>query len=228
MLAVGPPVRAAIVESIPEHRRRPMDRTQHRMSDPRRRDDARGQSLVEFSLVLIPLLLILLGIIQMGFVFNAQVTITNAAREGARAATIYAYSLDGAQPGPPACNTTTRTTNDACRNAYALFFAQQAFGSLSSTSPQFVTTGTWTQSGFDPTTTCTSGSTCATTYTNGDVVVRYTVPANVADSDPRTGERVTVQITYHQDLFVPLISTFLPHDSNGRLAQGATVTMVIN
>jgi hypothetical protein len=205
-----------------------MDRVHRRMPRLRRRDGARGQSLVEFSLVLIPLLLILLGIIQMGFVFNTQVTITNAAREGARAATIYAYSLDGAQPGPPACNTTTRTTNDACRNAYALFFAQQAFGSLSSTSPQFVTTGTWTQSGFDPTTTCTSRSTCATTYTNGDVVVTYTVPANVADSDPRTGERVTVQITYHQDLFVPLISTFLPHDSNGRLAQGATVTMVIN
>jgi hypothetical protein len=227
MLAVGPPVRAAVVESIPEHRRRPMDRTQRRIPSLRRRDDARGQSLVEFSLVLIPLLLLLLGIIQMGLVFNAQVTITNAAREGARAATIYAYSLDGAQPGPPACNTTTRATNDACRNAYALYFAQQAFGALSGASPQFVT-GTWTQSGLDPNSRCASGTTCTTTYTNGDVVVTYTVPANVVDSDPRTGERVTVQITYHQDLFVPLISSFLPHDSNGRLAQGSTVTMVIN
>ncbi len=205
-----------------------MDRAHRRIPGLRRRDGARGQSLVEFSLVLIPLLLILLGIIQMGLVFNAQVTITNAAREGARAATIYSYSLAGLQSGPPACNTTTRATNDACRNAYALYFAQQAFGSLSSTSPQFVTTGTWTQSGFDPTTTCASGATCTTTYTNGDIVVTYTVPANITDSDPRTGEQVTVQITYHQDLFVPLISTFLPHDSNGRLAQGATVTMVIN
>lgn len=198
------------------------------MSGHRRRDGARGQSLVEFALVLIPLLLILLGIIQMGLVFNAQVTITNAAREGARAATIYSYSLAGLQSGPPACNTTTRATNDGCRNAYALYFAQQAFGSLSSTSPQFVTTGTWTQSGFDPTTTCASGSTCTTTYTNGDIVVTYTVPANITDSDPRTGEQVTVRITYHQDLFVPLISAFLPHDANGRLAQGSTVTMVIN
>lgn len=205
-----------------------MDRAHRRMPGLRRRDDARGQSLVEFSLVLIPLLLILLGIIQMGLVFNAQVTLTNAAREGARAATIYSYSLAGAQPGPPACTTTTRTTNDACRNAHALYFAQQAFGSLSRTSPQFVTTGTWTRSGFDPMMTCTSGSTCATAYTDGDVVVTYTVPANVQDSDPRTGERVTIQITYHQDLFIPLISAFLPRDSNGRLAQGATVTMVIN
>lgn len=165
-----------------------------------------------------PLLLILLGIIQMGFVFNTQVTITNAAREGARAATIYPYSLAGSQSGPPACNTTTKATNDACRNAHALYFAQQAFGTLSRTSPQFVTTGTWTQSGTAPT----------TTYTNGDIAVTYTVPANVTDSDPRTGEQVTVQITYHQDLFVPLISALLPKDANGRLAQGATVTMVVN
>jgi|GEM_PF-1216177 Flp pilus assembly protein TadG len=228
MLALGPLVRAAVVESVPEHRPSPMDRANHRMPGLRRRDYARGQSLVEFSLVLIPLLLILLGIIQMGFVFNTQVTITNAAREGGRAATIYSYSLAGSQSGPPACHTTTRATNDACRNAYALYFAQAAFGTLSRTSPQFVTTGTWTRSGFDPTTTCTSGTTCTTTYRNGDIVVIYTVPVNVTDSDPRTGEQVTVQITYHQDLFIPLISALLPHDANGRLAQGATVTMVIN
>ena len=39
----------------------------------------RGQSLVEFALVLMPLFVILLGIIQFGFIFNAYVTITNAA-----------------------------------------------------------------------------------------------------------------------------------------------------
>jgi Flp pilus assembly protein TadG len=189
---------------------------------------SRGQSLVEFALVLPLLMLILLGIIQFGLIFNTQVTITNAAREGARAATIYAYSLAGSQSGPPECNTTTKATNDGCRNAYALYFAQQAFGTLSRTSPQFVTADTWTQSGTAPTTTCTAGLTCTTTYANGDIVVTYTVPGNATDSDPRTGERVTVQITYHQDLIVPLIATLLPQDAGGRLAQVATVTMVIN
>jgi Flp pilus assembly protein TadG len=43
-----------------------------------------GQSLVEFALVLPLLLLLLLGIIQFGAVFNALITINAAAREGAR------------------------------------------------------------------------------------------------------------------------------------------------
>ena len=65
----------------------------------------RGQSLVEFALVLTPLLLILLGIIQFGFVFNTYVTLTNAAREAAREGTIYVYD-----------RTLTKGQNDAARN----------------------------------------------------------------------------------------------------------------
>src|SRR5687767_8057463 len=57
----------------------------------RRQDDASGQSLVEFSLVLLPLMLVLLGIIQFGLIFNSYVTMTNAAREGARTGTIYVH-----------------------------------------------------------------------------------------------------------------------------------------
>src|SRR5450759_2456703 len=95
----------------------------YRRRSPRVDTVSRGQSLVEFALVLPLLLLILLGIIQFGFIFNTQVTITNAAREGARAATIYPYSLAGSQSGPPACNTTTKATNDGCRNDYALYLS---------------------------------------------------------------------------------------------------------
>lgn len=43
----------------------------------------RGQSLVEMALVLPLLLLILLGIVDLGRVFNAYIVITNASREGA-------------------------------------------------------------------------------------------------------------------------------------------------
>jgi hypothetical protein len=178
-----------------------------------------GQGLVEFSFVLMPLLLILGGIIQMGFVFNTQVTIANAAREGARAATIYPYTLTGSPPTPPTCGpTTTRSGNDICRNTYALYWAQQAFGTLGRSTPQFTSGSSWTSSGTDPN----------LTYTNGDIVVSYALPSGVTDSDPRSGEQVTVQITYHQDLFIPFIAQLLPHDASGRLAQVATVTMVIN
>jgi hypothetical protein len=48
----------------------------------------KGQSLVEFALLLPVLLLILMGIIQFGIIFNGQVTVTSAAREGARLAVV--------------------------------------------------------------------------------------------------------------------------------------------
>jgi Flp pilus assembly protein TadG len=51
-----------------------------------RRD--RGAQVVEFALI-VPLVLILIGaIVQFGFAFNRQVTVTQAAREGARLAAI--------------------------------------------------------------------------------------------------------------------------------------------
>jgi Flp pilus assembly protein TadG len=170
---------------------------------------ARGQSLVEFALVLMPLLLILLGIIQFGFIFNAQVTITNAAREGARTATVYVYHS----------NLANKTENDKARNDAALASVTASLGILSTSAPQFSTTsGSWTATGSAPN----------LTYTSGDVVVAYSLPAGVQDSDSRCGEQIKVTITYHQDLIIPLIANLLPQDANHRLAQSATVTMVIN
>ena len=66
-----------------------------------RRRSERGQSLVEFALVLMPLFVILLAIIQFGFIFNAYVTITNATREGARNGTVYVYDAAGEGPERP-------------------------------------------------------------------------------------------------------------------------------
>ena len=48
----------------------------------------RGQSMVEFALVLPLLLLILGGLIDFGRVFNQSMIVTAAAREGARAAAV--------------------------------------------------------------------------------------------------------------------------------------------
>ena len=168
-----------------------------------RSDSERGQSLVEFSLILMPLFLVLLGIIQFGFIFNTYVTMTNAARDAARLGTIYVYD-----------RTLTKAQNDLARNNSIKTQMLASMNGLSTSSPRFSTGSTWTQSGL--------------TYTNGDLVITYELPSGVTDSDPRTGYRITVNATYHQDLMIPLISALLPRDSNGRIGLGGNVTMVIN
>lgn len=50
-----------------------------------------GQSLVEFALVLPILLLLIVAIVDFGWVFMAKITVNNAAREGAR---VYAVNSD--------------------------------------------------------------------------------------------------------------------------------------
>lgn len=54
-----------------------------------RADSSRGQSLVEFSLVLIPFLLILMGIIDVGRAIYMNNGVAEAAREIARAASVH-------------------------------------------------------------------------------------------------------------------------------------------
>ena len=50
--------------------------------------EKKGQSLTEFAIVSLVLVAILVGIIQFGLIFNAQVKISAAAREGARWASL--------------------------------------------------------------------------------------------------------------------------------------------
>ncbi len=49
----------------------------------------KGQGFVEFFLVLMVLLVIAYGVLDLGRVYHAMITITNAAREGARFLTIH-------------------------------------------------------------------------------------------------------------------------------------------
>jgi len=171
----------------------------------RRETDEAGQSLVEFSLILFPLFFILLGIIQFGFIFNTYVTMTNAARDAARMGTIYVYDRSSGQ---------TKATNDLLRNESVRTEVLASMNMLGKTSPYFSTTGTWTQSG--------------DTFTNGDLRVTYVLPTGVTNSETRMGQQITVRATYHQDLIVPIISSFLPKDANGRMTLIGEVTMVIN
>ena len=163
----------------------------------------RGQSLVEFSLVLMPLFVILLAIIQFGFIFNAYVTITNSAREGARNGTVYIYDAG-----------LSKAQNDLARNEFIRTSLLASMNLLSKTSPNFSTSGSWTQSG--------------TTYTSGDLVVTYLLPAGVIDTDARVGQQITVRAVYHQDLIIPIIAQLLARDAGGRLGLTGEVTMVAN
>lgn len=166
-----------------------------------------GQSLVEFSLILTPLLFLLLGIIQFGFVFNAYITVSTAAREAAREGSIYVYD-----------RTISQSANDAARNARIRTSLLASLNGLAKTAPNLTNTTTWSSA--------TAGTT--TTYTNGDIVVTYALPSGVTANDPRVGYRVTVKATYHQDLVIPLIGMFLPLDAAGRMPLQGEVTMVVN
>lgn len=60
-----------------------------------------GAAAVEFALLLPVLILLLGGIIDFGFAFNAQISLTHAAREGVR---VEAIGIDGVDPVATALN----------------------------------------------------------------------------------------------------------------------------
>jgi Flp pilus assembly protein TadG len=153
-----------------------------------------------------PLFFILLGIIQFGFIFNTYVTMTNAARDAARLGTVYVYDRDN-----------SKTQNDLFRNEAIKASVLASMSMLGKTAPYFTTGGTWSQ----------SGTSTEPIFTQGDLVITYKLNGQL-DTDARFGQRITVSATYHEDLIVPLISTFLPKDGGGRLSLQGIVTMVIN
>lgn len=188
-------------------------------STPARHRQVHGQAMVEFAAVLLPLLMIIVGIIQFGLIFGANVSLTNAAREGARAGTIYVYS--GAD----------KTTNDKNRCSAVLQGAKSSFGLIAASSPYFVSA--------DP---CSTGHQVNDyTWRNGDLTITYcrptTSPAATDDcaasstvlaNDARRGYRMTVTLTYRSDIIVPFVGEIVSTDANGRMVQTARATMVIN
>lgn len=67
-----------------------------------------GQTLVEFSLVVLFLVMVLIGTIDFARFFYTYATIANAAREGARYGIIYPQNVDGGD-SPDPDNITYRT-----------------------------------------------------------------------------------------------------------------------
>lgn len=54
-----------------------------------RNNGQEGQALVETALIILVILLLLMGIIEFGFIFYAYVRVSNATREGARAGSLW-------------------------------------------------------------------------------------------------------------------------------------------
>jgi Flp pilus assembly protein TadG len=75
--------------------------------DNRTRRTTDAQALVEFALVLPVLMLVLMSIVQLGFMFAGQIGLTNAVREAARYGSL-----------SPTQNTTNATANGASVTAY--------------------------------------------------------------------------------------------------------------
>jgi len=188
----------------------------------RTRTHARGQALVEFAAVLLPLLLIVVGIVQFGFLFGANVTLTNAAREAARAATIERFDV-----------ASSRSTNDINRCTAALDAAKQSFGLLEASSPHFVVSNPC-PAGSD-----LNGDGFHDRWVNGDMTVTLCASMSTPTSpcpttgtycvtDDPVGCLVQVTLTYRSDIVVPFMGALLPHDANGRFVQQAKTTMVVN
>jgi len=79
----------------------------------------RGQGIVEFALLLPVLILILVGVFDLGRAFHALITITNAAREGARYGTMHPGDESGmklAAVNEAAGSGITITTDDVIPN----------------------------------------------------------------------------------------------------------------
>ena len=75
-----------------------------------RKGGQEGQALVETTFMILAVLLLLMGIIEFGFLFFAYVRVSNATREGARAGSLWLLHRDFTGPpddyyDPTLCNT---------------------------------------------------------------------------------------------------------------------------
>jgi Flp pilus assembly protein TadG len=190
-----------------------------------RRPPERGQAMVEFAAVLLPLLFVVVAIVQFGLLFGANVSLTNAAREGARAATIYRYD-----------STATNKQHGVARCSDAVEATKAAFGFMSTNSPHFSASATC-PNGID-----LNGDNMDDLWQNGDVEVSFcaggTAPGsacpNTADSTTYCtttsglGCLVRVQLSYNQAIVVPLLGPILDGDGNKLFELKADASMVMN
>ena len=146
----------------------------------RRRPGQRGQAAVEMALLLPMLLILLFGIILSGFSFYAFIQVSNAAREGARAGSVYILTKTGS--GLDLATTVQRAIYDSSVSP-----PSSALGFLVPTSPSF-----------------NVNSDVVTTLADGNP--SDACPLDIANPCP--GDRVEVTVTYRY--WLPLLSDLVP------------------
>lgn len=207
---------------VPEPRTAPMPASPVVQPHPPR--GLRGQAMVEFAAVLLPLLVLIVGIIQFGLLFGANVSLTNASREAARAASIFRYIADDGT-----------SVNGVNRCTDAVEAATDAFGFLANTAPHFSASSPC-PGGVDM-----NGDGLHDLWQNGDVEISFcaagTAPGDECPSvstgnwcgvDSGEGCLVRVQLTYNQSIVVPFLDAILDDDGNGLFELKADASMVIN
>jgi TadE-like protein len=157
--------------------------------DPR--DRSRGQGLAEFAIVLPLFLMLVFGIIDMGRVIWARDSLTNAAREGARYASVHGAGLVTACPTGPNLGTTPAS---GCP--------------------------TWTPDSKEPTRIATRSFAIAPGTSVVVHVCYYTVTPCTGNTDETNatnvrGEYVTVTVTSRVNLIVPALLGFTGFDVSG-------------
>lgn len=182
----------------------------------RLRGAERGQSFAEFAIVLPILLLLVFGVYDFGRGMSANVTVTNASREGARYMAVHASSSTSALtyaacPGGPA----NAPTAPSLASAEGAAWRQASDASLTVT--QLVITVRFYAAAKDPggagvtaddTLTCTPGST--------------TVSETAPTWHPAAGDWVTVEVSYAYLTQTPLIQRFA-----GQVTIDRITTMVL-
>ena len=171
----------------------------------------RGQAMVEFALVLVPLMLVFMGILQFGLVFSSQLGLINSVREGAR----YGATLvtDGSNVG----NATTVGTP-----VYDVFcYTLGMNGSGGTCSVGGVTqTGTLgrAMAGYNKANVClTSGDVCGTASSS----VTY---CSYENPDGTYSVRLNVTVAYRHPLIVPLIGNILDGIDGGTADNALTAS----
>ncbi len=129
-----------------------------------------GQAAVEIALILPALLVLLMGIIIAGFTFYAVIQVTNAAREGARAGSLYRITVATRSNGWTLDNEVKSAICDSTANTSALGYLKPASG-CSSTSFNVSTDVITTWTDVDSDTTVSSGDQVLV-----QITYRYRIP----------------------------------------------------
>lgn len=137
-----------------------------------------GQATLEMAVTFPVVFVIILGVLELGFVFNAYTTVVTAARSGARAGAVYLYSPTAS----PTANQSNRESGSGMTPAYVDNVRDTVAQSLS------------VLRGGDP-----------AFNKSSDIVIGYT-PAN-PHFDNGKGDLINVSVTYHYRFLTTLINT---------------------